>query len=44
MRLFYWLLYRVSLIDAKLAEERGDRDAHRDFVDRADLIYSEKLL
>jgi hypothetical protein len=36
MRFFYSLMFRVLMIDAKLAEERGDRDAYRDYLDRAD--------
>jgi hypothetical protein len=44
MRLFYWLLHRVNLIDARLAEERGDRAAYRHFLDAADTIRARHLL
>jgi hypothetical protein len=36
MRFFYYLLYRLTLVDVQLAQERGDSAAEREFVLRAD--------
>jgi hypothetical protein len=36
LKFFYRLMYLISLIDLKLAEERGDAEAYRHFIEQAD--------